>query len=477
MSSSFGFSSSKVLSDLLFNEELSDQQLLFNEELFHVNRNVLALNCKFFHDMWYMEFKDKHETSLDLSNLPVSASSLITFLRSLYGQDANITVESAYDIFYLSHYFKCDILSFQITSALNSSLLDTQYLSNFISNANKIDDLRALLFAGPFLQKVSSFPPLCLSTSFLVSLNENEFCGSKESLCWFVKSLVKSIEEDSFDCSELEGVLNKVKIDLIEWNDWNDLLLSPLEVFGNCKEILMKFHSERLRKHFFDQLVSDNQNTQKINAEIQQKLDSLLLEKQKIETINMEIQHKLDCLLKENEALTFNQSKKDNEQLITISSSTPMSFAPLYSHSDIVISNSGKRISFRGSHGYRSILGDKPLVKGGVYKWKVRYQSNWVVSIGIVPLQNFNSSLDMSDMTNSKYIWSDNYKGNLSGSFSKWKTGDVLELTADMQNNTFSIKEINSGYIDMSTHFDEVDDDYYPVFRIFGSCSVIEIVD
>ncbi|KAL0229236.1 hypothetical protein GEMRC1_013855 [Eukaryota sp. GEM-RC1] len=216
MSSSFGFSSSKLLSDLLF-----------NDELLYVNRNVLALNCKYFHDMWYMEFTDKHETSLDLSNLPVSASSLITFLRSLYGQDATITIENAYDIFYLSHYFKCDVLSFQITSALNSSLLNTQYLSNFISNANKTDDLRALLFAGLFIHKVSSLRPLCLSTSFLVSINESEFCGSKESLCWFVKSLVKSIEEDYFDCSELEGVLNLIKIDLIEWIEWNELLLSP----------------------------------------------------------------------------------------------------------------------------------------------------------------------------------------------------------------------------------------------------------
>ncbi|KAL0251912.1 hypothetical protein GEMRC1_001124 [Eukaryota sp. GEM-RC1] len=159
-------------------------------------------------------------------------------------------------------------------------------------------------------------------------------------------------------------------------------------------------------------------------------------------------------------------------------SSTTMSFSPQHKHSDIVISNSGKRISFSGSTGWRSILGDKPLVKGGVYKWKVRYQSSgdYCVVIGIVLLKNFNSSSQLGNMTNSKCIWSD-YKENFSGSFSEWKTGDVLELTADMRNITFSIKEINSGYIDVSTNFDDVDDVYYPVFYIYDSSHVIEIVD
>ncbi|KAL0251868.1 hypothetical protein GEMRC1_001080 [Eukaryota sp. GEM-RC1] len=105
-STAFGFSPTKVLSDLLFNEDLADQQILFNDELLHVNRNVLALNCKFFHDLWHLDFSDKHENPLDLSNLPVSPSSLTTFFRSLYGQDAEITKDNAYDLFYLSHYFQ-----------------------------------------------------------------------------------------------------------------------------------------------------------------------------------------------------------------------------------------------------------------------------------------------------------------------------------------------------------------------------------
>ncbi|KAL0251256.1 hypothetical protein GEMRC1_000469 [Eukaryota sp. GEM-RC1] len=156
-----------------------------------------------------------------------------------------------------------------------------------------------------------------------------------------------------------------------------------------------------------------------------------------------------------------------------------MSFSPQHKHSDIVISNSGKRISCSGSIGHRSILGDKPLMKGGVYKWKVRYQNSsgvYIVSIGIVLLKNFNSSSQLGNMTNSKYIYNDS-KGNLSGSFSKWNTGDVLELTADLRNNTFSIKEINSGYINVITNFDDVGDVYYPFFFISHSSHVIEIVD
>ncbi|KAL0251803.1 hypothetical protein GEMRC1_001015 [Eukaryota sp. GEM-RC1] len=167
---------------------------------------------------------------------------------------------------------------------------------------------------------------------------------------------------------------------------------------------------------------------------------------QKFDSVQLENQQKFDSLLLNNEALLnkINQLEKVNEVLRN--SSTPMSFSPQHKHSDIVISNSGKRISFSGSRGNRSILGDKPLVKGGVYKWKVRYQNSSIygVSIGIVPLKYFKSSSDPLDMTNSKYICSF-HKGNLSGSFSKWKTGDVLELTADLMNNTFSVKEINSG--------------------------------
>ncbi|KAL0238386.1 hypothetical protein GEMRC1_012859 [Eukaryota sp. GEM-RC1] len=135
-------------------------------------------------------------------------------------------------------------------------------------------------------------------------------------------------------------------------------------------------------------------------------------------------------------------------------------------------------ISFTGIGGRRSILGDKPLVKGGVYKWKVKHQgsSDYGVCIGISPLRTFNSSLNPSQMANSKYIWT-GAKAILSGSFSDWNVGDVLELTADMMNNTFSIKEINSGYINVITNFDDVDDVYYPSFYVCDSSQVIEIVD
>ncbi|KAL0240873.1 hypothetical protein GEMRC1_006109 [Eukaryota sp. GEM-RC1] len=148
-------------------------------------------------------------------------------------------------------------------------------------------------------------------------------------------------------------------------------------------------------------------------------------------------------------------------------SSATMSFSPQHKHCDIVISNSGKRISFSGSDDHRSILGDKPLMKGGVYKWKVRHlgSNGFSLGIGIVPLNNFRSFTYPGGMTNSKYIYN-NSKGNLSGSFSKWNTNDVLELTVDTRNNTFSVKEINSGYINVSTNFDDVDDGYYP-FSIF----------
>ncbi|KAL0228736.1 hypothetical protein GEMRC1_013356 [Eukaryota sp. GEM-RC1] len=156
---------------------------------------------------------------------------------------------------------------------------------------------------------------------------------------------------------------------------------------------------------------------------------------------------------------------------------TPMFFSPRHKHSDIIISNSGKRISYRGSRGSRSILGDEPLVKGGVYRWKVRYQSrNFSVFIGMVPLKNFDSSLPPWKMTSSKFM-SCNNKGNLTSSFSCFRVSDVLELTADMVNNTFSIKEITSGCVHLNTHCDAVDDVYYPVFGLYHSSQIVEIVD
>ncbi|KAL0228666.1 hypothetical protein GEMRC1_013286 [Eukaryota sp. GEM-RC1] len=181
---------------------------------------------------------------------------------------------------------------------------------------------------------------------------------------------------------------------------------------------------------------------------------------QKFDSVQLEHQQKLDSLLLNNEALLnkTNQLEKHNDVLRN--SYTTMTFSPQHKHSDIVISNSGKRISLSGSNGNRSILGDKPLVKGGVYKWKVRHQGDFI-RIGIVPFKNFDSLLEPVNMTNSKYM-STRSNQNLSGPFSEWKTGDVLELTADMMNNTISIKEINSGYINVSTNFDDVDDLYYP---------------
>ncbi|KAL0239426.1 hypothetical protein GEMRC1_009534 [Eukaryota sp. GEM-RC1] len=159
-------------------------------------------------------------------------------------------------------------------------------------------------------------------------------------------------------------------------------------------------------------------------------------------------------------------------------SSGSMSFSPQYKNADIVISNSGKKISYTGSRGQRAILGDKPLEKGGVYKWKVKWEgtTDCTLRVGIVPFGNYNSSSHSNVMANSKYMCQSN-KGKLTGKFSHWKPGDLLELTADMDNYIFTIQEINSRYINMSTKIDDVNDVYYPFFKLSHSSQVLEIVD
>ncbi|KAL0250889.1 hypothetical protein GEMRC1_000103 [Eukaryota sp. GEM-RC1] len=237
-----------TLSSLLLNEQFSDQQIVFKDSMFPVIKGILAANSKFFANLWYLEFKDKDENPLDLSNLSVDVDCLTSILRGFYDLPFTVTKENAYDLFYLSHYFRADRISELICSILEEEFQSWEWVVNFIVGADKLEDKRALEYVCPHLKEFKTDCdyelPLLSPSSLSVLL---PFCSTSVSHRFFVQCMVMSYVENQLDKEQLHDLLNSMIIELLSVLEWNLLLINTLGKFSELKFILMEFHFDHLR--------------------------------------------------------------------------------------------------------------------------------------------------------------------------------------------------------------------------------------
>ncbi|KAL0251901.1 hypothetical protein GEMRC1_001113 [Eukaryota sp. GEM-RC1] len=218
--------STNTLSSLFNDSSLSDQTLVFNEEVIHVTKVILATNSDFFRSLWFMDFGDKHENPVDFSHLPVSQSSFVSFIKSIYGSPADITATNVYDFFYLAHYFQVELLVNSLETTLSQNLSDWSWLEKFVMRANQNQDLRALEFCGPFFKKVKN-----IGTNLVDNLDSDsikvltKFCNTNQSQSWLVKSLVSSIKNSTFELFEFSDILRLLTANVLSFKEWDELLL------------------------------------------------------------------------------------------------------------------------------------------------------------------------------------------------------------------------------------------------------------
>ncbi|KAL0250854.1 hypothetical protein GEMRC1_000068 [Eukaryota sp. GEM-RC1] len=151
---SFSLPSIETLSIILDEPFLSNQTITFGEESIEVNKFVLAAHSTYFRSLWFLEFGDKLENPIDFSHLPVSSHNFFLFIKSFYERSFTLNANTAYEFFYLVHYFQVEKLVHHVENHLNIHLVTWAWLKPFINEADERNDFRALEFVGPFFSKI-----------------------------------------------------------------------------------------------------------------------------------------------------------------------------------------------------------------------------------------------------------------------------------------------------------------------------------
>ncbi|KAL0235183.1 hypothetical protein GEMRC1_001765 [Eukaryota sp. GEM-RC1] len=265
-----------AINSIYNNSIYSDQELVFDDETINVTKVILAASSTTFTSLWYLEFKDRLENPNDFSDLKVSSSSFVSFIKSFYGFPVSLTDDNAYDFFYLAHYFQAPLLIDQVEAILATNLQRWSWLRSFVTIADKNDDLRALEFAGPYFEKVKDIEISSGSNlkteSFGVIV---KFCRDNQSQSWLIKSIVESIKNSSFDTEQFPTILYKMEVKLLSYAEWDSLLLVPLQEVKEVRTYLMEFLFDKLKFIFFDSLKIKNLRLEEEN----QLLNKTLMEK------------------------------------------------------------------------------------------------------------------------------------------------------------------------------------------------------
>ncbi|KAL0250788.1 hypothetical protein GEMRC1_000002 [Eukaryota sp. GEM-RC1] len=270
---SFSLPPAETLSIILDEPSLCNQTISFGEESIEVNKSVLAAHSTYFRSLWFLEFGDKHDNPIDFSHLPVSSDNFFLFIKSFFGKSFTFDESNAYNFFYLVHYFQVDKLIDQFENHLNTHLMTWAWLKPFIKEADERNDLRALEFVGPFFSKIDDLvidDVMEITTEGLKTLVK--YCISTQSQSWFIKSMVESILNQSFDLNEFLNILNSCSIEAFSFQQWDEFLFVPLKDLDELEADLMKFLFTRVKNLYFDSLVKENSDLKEENSDLTTKI-------------------------------------------------------------------------------------------------------------------------------------------------------------------------------------------------------------
>ncbi|KAL0252022.1 hypothetical protein GEMRC1_001234 [Eukaryota sp. GEM-RC1] len=313
---SFSLPSIETLSIILDEPFLSNQTITYGETSIEVNKFVLAAHSTYFRSLWFLEFGDKHDNPIDFSHLPVSSDNFFLFIKSFFGKSFTLDESNAYNFFYLVHYFQVDKLIVHVENHLNTHLVTWAWLKPFIKEADESNDLRALEFVGPFFSKIDDLvndDVMAITTEGLKTLVK--YCTSSQSQSWFIKSMVESILNHSFDLNEFLNVLNSCSIEAFSFQQWDEFLFVPLKDVEELEADLMKFLFTRVKNLYFDWLVKENSElTVKItdlesnNADLNSLTTDLTTKIHDLKTINSDLSKEVHDSKAENSHLKSTNS-------------------------------------------------------------------------------------------------------------------------------------------------------------------------
>ncbi|KAL0252178.1 hypothetical protein GEMRC1_001390 [Eukaryota sp. GEM-RC1] len=338
-----------------------------------------------------------------------------------------------------------------------------------------------------------------------------KYCTSTHSQLWFFKSMVESILNHGFDVSEFLNVLNSCSIEAFSFQQWDEFLFVPLKDVEELKADLMKFLFTRVKNLYFDSLVKEvSELTAKI-TELNSLTTDLKTENQDLKTENTslskEVHESISHLKTTNSALTtdiqkltatnsnslneitklqqeIEQLKKTATETQLMSQSVPQSkvirFSQTQKHSQLQVSGDRKRVVYgSGSNGCRNILGEDPLLSGNVYTWKLRYQGTTCsLFVGVIDGSKFVVDGDCFDNTHCRSNSGNTIGGCLSGNTTQWNPGELLEINANLVNNTLTIKSVSNSSINLSGTLHRLSSgNYYPFASLFYSDHELETVE
>ncbi|KAL0251001.1 hypothetical protein GEMRC1_000215 [Eukaryota sp. GEM-RC1] len=351
-----------------------------------------------------------------------------------------------------------------------------------------------------------------------------KYCTSTQSQSWFIKSMVESIMNQSFDLNEFLNVLNSCSIEAFSFQQWDEFLFVPLKDVDELEADLMKFLFTRVKNLYFDSLVKENSDLKEENSELNIQNSELTTKCSDLESNNSELNTLTTDLTTENHDLKteishlkttiseletnnaglttdiqnltatnsneiaklqqeIEQLKKSTKETQVVSQSVPQSkvirFSPTKKHSQLQVSGDRKRVVVgSGGGGVRNILGEDPLLPGDEYTWKLRYQGGTGgLVVGVI---------DESKFSVDGYCWGNahcfhngnNVFGCLSGNKTKWNPGELLEINVNLINHTLTIKSVSNSSINLTGTLPRLSSgNYYPYALLWYSDHVIEIVE
>ncbi|KAL0250827.1 hypothetical protein GEMRC1_000041 [Eukaryota sp. GEM-RC1] len=508
---SFSLPPAETLSIILDEPSLCNQTITFGEESIEVNKFILAAHSTYFRSLWFLEFGDRDENPIDFSHLPVDSNNFLAFIKSFFGQSFTLDENNAYDFYYLVHYFQVDKLIVQVENHLNTNLMTWAWLKPFIKEADQRNDLRALEFVGPFFSKIDDLlidDVMAITTEGLKTLCK--YCTSTQSQSWFIKSMVESILNQSFDLNEFLNVLNSCSIEAFSFQQWDEFLFVPLKDVEELEADLMKFLFTRVKNLYFNSLVKENSELTTKNSDLESnnsdlnslttdlttEIHDLKAENSSLKENNSDLSMKISSLATDIQNLTATKSneivklqqeieqlKKTTTETQAVSQSDPQSkvirFSTTQKHSQLQVSGDRKRV-VHGNGGIvaRSILGEDPLLPGNEYTWKLRYQGDTGnLLVGVIDESKFD--VDGSCYNNAHcFCNSGKGWGCLSENKTTWNPGELLEINVNLINHTLTIKSVSISSINLTGTLPRLSSgNYYPYARFFYSDYVLEIVE
>ncbi|KAL0246270.1 hypothetical protein GEMRC1_007482 [Eukaryota sp. GEM-RC1] len=272
---SLSLSLSDTLSGLFNYSLLSDQTLVFGDEVLQVNKSILAINSEYFQSLWYDECSEQHEGPTDLSHLKVTETTLVSFIKALYGFPIDVTETTAYDLWYLAHYFQVEKLVTQIEQILDQNFTTWSWLEGFLLQADENDNVQALEFGGPFVEKTIDFDlktEVNLNTTSIKLLTK--FCDNSQLQSWLVRALVTSIKNSKFEISQFSEFLNLFSLNVFSFKQWEQLLFSPLNDIKELEQLLIEF-TFRLKVVYYDSLLLENEELKMKNSQLTEQISKI----------------------------------------------------------------------------------------------------------------------------------------------------------------------------------------------------------